>query len=374
MKIEAIQAYKLFLRLPAPLTISFHTFEFTEAVLINIVTDKGQSGWGEAAPFKLVTGDSYTEVVSELAATEDLIGKEIAAVESFYDRYLINLQCASLRAALDFAVHDLVAQSQAKPLYGLYRDHPRLIPNCVTVFIQGSQLQTQSEAARILKKYPELKLLKIKLQGEGDFERCQAIKKVAKSDLKYVLDANQGFNDPQLAVKELNAIVDMLGTVVMIEEPCKKGDLVKAQIVTAGVGKSLVVADESCCSMNDMERIIDAKAFKGINIKLQKTGGITPAKRLAKAAQSANMQVMLGQMFETPLSTAAGVNFATTTPNVALTDLDMDLELPEFCSGQCEFIAGSRVPQTLSGFGFKLDFEKLKLLQDKQLIEFQRLL
>ena len=374
MKIRSISAFKLFIRLREPLTIAFHTFEYTEAFLVRLESTDGVVGWGEGAPFKLITGDSYQDVIQELSAIKRLVGSEFETPEEFYDGQLAALKCCSLRAALDFAAHDLCARTREVPVYALYQRQARLLPNSVTVFIQDSPRASASEAQRILAKYPELQLLKIKLQGIDDFERCLAIKQMERSGLRYVLDANQGFIDPELAVKELAAIVEMLGQVVMIEEPCMKGDLSKARVVTAGVRQSVVVADESCCDEKDLESIIAAEAFGGINIKLQKAGGITPAKRLAQRAQQAGMTVMVGQMFESPLSTSAGVHFAVSTENVILTDLDMDLELPKFCLGECDFSAGKRVPLDSIGFGFELQQAKIDQLVSSKLLQFEQIL
>lgn len=374
MRIKSINAYKLFIKLPQPLTISFHTFDYTEAFLVRIESSDGVYGWGEGAPFKLITGDSYEDVVNELASIKRLIGCEFETPEEFYDQQLSSVACCSLRAALDFAAHDLMARYRDVPVHALYQRQVRMVPNCVTVFIQDSARSTATEAKRILTKYPDLKLLKIKLKGTDDFERCLAIKRIERPGLKYVLDANQGFIDPELAVIELAAIVDLLGDVIMIEEPCLKGDLKKAQIVTAGVRHSLIVADESCCGEFDLDAIIAAKAFGGINIKLQKAGGITSAKRLARKAQQAGMKVMVGQMFESPLSTAAGVHFAVSTENVVLTDLDMDLELPDFSTGQCEFRAGQRVPLSAVGFGFELQQAKIQRLVASGQLQFKQIL
>ena len=373
MKIKSISAFKLFIRLREPLTISFHTFEYTEAFLIQLESTDGIYGWGEGAPFKLITGDSYADVMHELAALDTLIGTQIDTPESFYDQAVVKFDCCSLRAALDFAAHDLVARSREVPTYALFQRQPRLLPNSVTVFIQESAQASATEAKRILEKYPDLQLLKIKLQGSDDFARCEAIKRVERKGLHYVLDANQGFVDPERAVIELQAIVALLGQVVMIEEPCHKSDLSKAQLVTSGVTQSVIVADESCCSETDLEAIIACKAFGGINIKLQKAGGITPAKRLADRARRAGMQVMVGQMFESPLSTSAGVHFAVSTDNVVLTDLDMDLELPEFCAGKCEFNAGQRAPLDAIGFGFELHKSKIDQLVRTQKLQFEQI-
>src|SRR5581483_7697637 len=278
---------------------------------------------------------------------------EFDSTDRFFARFVGKLHCPTLRAAFDMAAHDLVARQRNIPVYRLYRPAPRQVPNCVTVFIKGELGETREEARRILQSYSHLKLLKIKLKGQDDVERCAAIRAVAPPHLRFVVDANQGFADPRRAVKELHRIVDVLGEVVAIEEPCPKGEHRMMRRVKDELdGRSTIFADESCATEADLEAIIREGSAGGINLKLQKAGGITPGKRMARRAADAGMQVMLGSMFEDSLATASGVHFAASTDNVVLTDLDMDLDLPVLWTGKTPFEDGARLPLDEPGFAF----------------------
>lgn len=313
--------------LSEPISISFSTFNSYEGFFLV----SGESV-GEAAPFKPITGDTKEEGIKQFFS-----GAEPTS--------------STLLAALDFLEHDIVSREKGVPVYKLYRDNPNLVPNSVTVFLKNSADETEAEASRLITKFPHTKLIKIKLKGEGDFERCKAVKNGIGKKVSYVLDANQGFNDENEAIRTLAQIFECLEDVILVEEPCKKGELLKAKKITESFKDVCIAADESCCSLLDLEEIIKEKAFSGINIKLQKCGGIKRGLKLANLAKDFGLSVMVGQMFETQSSTSAGVHFASILDNCLFTDLDMDLELPPIFKEICPFIDGKRVPIEAPGFG-----------------------
>lgn len=360
MRIKSIEVLKNYIKLPSPLSISFETFHYSEIYYLKIETDTNLVGWGEGAPFQPITGDSEQSVREELPKLRRLIGLELGSLEDSLDLVLDGIQSRSLMASLDFAVHDLIAQSERIPVYRLYGSTPRKIPNSVTVFLQESSEDNLKETRRILSLYPDLELLKIKLSGKDDFERCRAIKSITPPHMKFVLDANQGFKDERNAVLILNKIIEELGDVLLIEEPCQKNDYNKAHYIKENIEGSKIVADESCRYIGDLEEIIEREAFHGVNIKLQKAGGIREGKRLADLGKEHNLSMMVGQMFESPLSTAASLALAVTCENIVLTDLDMDLDLPNFTTGKALFVQGSRMPLEVPGFGFGLIEELIK--------------
>ena len=373
MKITSLEVIHLSVRYREPLTISFHTFEYAESVFLKLTTDSGLVGWGESAPFKLITGDSVEEVKSELSQMKPPIGAEVESGERFYLEHLASISSPSLRAAFDFAIHDLLARERGVPVFALYERVPKIAPNSVTVFIKDTLEATAQDARRIIREFPHLEIMKIKLKGEEDRERCSAIKRVVPPGIKFVLDANQGFEDPDIAVRDLNAIITELGEVLLVEEPCPKGDHEKSRYVKERIRGSFIVADETCCDEEDVDAVIREGSFHGFNIKLQKAGGITVGMRMARRAATHGMKIMVGQMFESPLSTSAGVHFASVAPGVMLTDLDMDLDIPDFSGGMTPFANGARAPLTVPGFGFSLDEEKLAELSGTGAVKVERL-
>lgn len=369
IRIVHLEADLLTFRLKQPLAISFHTLNQQKNLLLRLRDDSGRVGWGEAAPLKAITGDSIEETAAEAAGLRSEQFPLLVNIEAFHADYAVRLRSNTLKAALDFAIHDLVAQRLGVPVYRLYADAPALVPNAVTVFLQDSPESTGREAARLLEQHPHLRLLKIKLRGRDDLDRCRAVKSECPSEIQYILDANQGFPDKRRAAGEIGEIAALLGDVLLVEEPCQKGDCDSMAYVREALDGVPIFADESCVDAKDLETLIKAGCVDGINVKLQKAGGISPAKAMADRAQRAGLKVMLGAMFETPLSHSAGAHFAVSTPNVILTDLDMDLDLPDFCTGRLPFRNGVRLPLQAPGFGFEFDAEKVRRLAASKVLQ-----
>ena len=106
-----------------------------------------------------------------------------------------------------------------------------------------------------------------------------------------------------------------------------------------------------------------------INIKLDKTGGLTEALALKQEAEALGLKVMVGAMIEGPIAIAAGVQFAVSLDNAILTDLDTDLDLPEYTDGHCAFDKGARSVADAPGLGVTLNDEKLeKSIRQKQVV------
>lgn len=372
MKFERFELYTIDIKAASPLAISFHSFSSYNNFLIRLITQNSEFvGWGEGAPFAPITGDTREEAIAEAATIGSL--PSLDAPEDL-SSFLSRLTSSTLQAAFDMALHDLIGRYRSLAVFELYTPRPRAIPNSVTVFLQESAEATVDETTRILNAYPHLQVLKIKLKGEQDVERVSAIKEATMGrDLQYILDANQGFHDEEQGLRELELICHILGSVLLIEEPCPKGSYAKMRFLHQRL-KAPIFADESCATLEDLERLVEEQCVSGINIKLQKAGGLTRSRQLANTAADAGLSVMIGQMFEGPLSTAASVNVASTLPNALVTDLDMDLDLPGFSSGKCRFEDGCRAPSIGHGLDFALDEQRVAALTAQGLIAMERVL
>jgi L-alanine-DL-glutamate epimerase-like enolase superfamily enzyme len=363
-----MEAYKMNFKLDEPIRISFHSFTHRENILLKL-TRNDLIGYGEAAPFKLITEDTQAEVFEYLRKNKGLVEKELE-ISEIHEKLPCDSQTS--RAAIDFALHDLIGKKQGIPAHKLYSDKFNKVLNSITIFIKDLE-STRLEAQRILGAYPDLKIIKIKLSGDEDIERANTIKSCTPSGISFMLDANQAFDDPNNAVTVLNQVCDILGDVILIEEPCPKGDLEKLKHVKENLSVP-IIADETCVDINDLRKIIEKDAADGINIKLQKAGGIYPGRLMAELAADHGLKVMVGSMLEGPISIAAGVHFAVCTPNVFVTDLDMDLDLPKHWNYRADFREGSRVPANQPGLGVELDFNTIEKLKKEGRLEFERII
>ncbi len=141
--------------------------------------------------------------------------------------------------------------------------------------------------------------LKIKLGSEDDLARLGAIRR-ARPDARLRVDANAGW-EPEEAVAA-GPRLEPLG-LELIEQPVRKEDIAGMGYVQAHTAIP-VVADESCQSLADVEALA-AAGVRGINLKLQKAGGLAPGVAMARRGRELGMRVMLGCMIETSIGATA---------------------------------------------------------------------
>ncbi|MEI6054653.1 MAG: enolase C-terminal domain-like protein [Lentisphaerota bacterium] len=365
-----VSGYKYEYKEDPPIKISFHTWHYRPNVIVRLDC-KGYYGLGEAAPLIQITGDDQNLVINELKNLKSIALDPRTHTPQELHHYLdkLDLKSVTLRTALDFAFHDLKGRVLGTPVWKMFSETITKIPNSVTVYLKETLEETAQEAKRLVAKFPHMKVMKVKLSGEGDFERCQAIKEALKGqDLVFSLDANQGYNDPAVAAKTLNRIIELLGNVLLIEEPCPKGDLDKLKFVKDNIINSLIFADESAVNLADVKKIILHNAAHGINIKLQKAGGIYPGQQIASLASNHGLKLMVGAMIEGPIGMSAGIHFANNLSGLILKDLDTDLDMEDHIDGKIEFFDGIRLPNHSPGFGLNFNQDKIRSLSDKGLL------
>jgi L-Ala-D/L-Glu epimerase len=201
------------------------------------------------------------------------------------------LPAGGARNALDCALWDLEAKSHAKrawELAGLPPAHPLL-----TTFTLG--LDTPAAMARAAAAASRYARLKIKLNGEDDLERVDAIRN-SRPDALLLVDANQAWSEQQL--RELAPRLARLG-VALIEQPLPVGK----DAALAGFRSPIpLCADESCQTSDSLPDVVGK--YQYVNIKLDKTGGLTEALRLADRAQEHGLKLMVGCMGGSSLSMA----------------------------------------------------------------------
>jgi L-alanine-DL-glutamate epimerase-like enolase superfamily enzyme len=143
----------------------------------------------------------------------------------------------------------------------------------------------------------ETKKIKVKLDSNQPLDRISAIC-AARPDAEIVVDVNQGWTFDQLV--ELAPQFKALG-VAMIEQPLPRGGDAELEGYQSPI---TLCADESCLDTSEFEQA--ARRYQMINIKLDKTGGLTEALALARLAQARGIELMVGNMVGTSLAMAAG--------------------------------------------------------------------
>lgn len=272
----------------------------TEArVLVVSIAAGGFVGRGECVPYARYgeTLESVTEQIQSLAPP--------------FIRGEIPLPPGAARNAVDCALWDLAAKQAGKRVWqlaGLSAPGPEITAYTLSLADPGVM---RGEAAR----HAHRPLLKIKLGGEGDMARLEAVRAGAPG-ARIIVDANEGWSPEGYA--ELAPALLRLG-VEMVEQPLPAG----ADGALGEMARPLpVCADESC---HDRASLAGLRGkYDRVNIKLDKTGGLTEALALREAARAAGFGVMVGCMVGSSLGMAPAVLVAQ---GAAVTDLDGPLLL-----------------------------------------------
>ncbi|KTD12029.1 chloromuconate cycloisomerase [Legionella gratiana] len=377
MDLASLKMYRLKYKLPQPFSIATHTWTHLETILVQLHYDHF-IGIGEAAPFALSTGETYDYVVSQLQKFKSYaINPNDDAPHVFYKFLQDNVNSFHATAALDSAFHDLLGKLQNKPVYELFGNERNLSLNTLTIPVLGLK-ETKEFALSLLQHHPQVQLIKIKLNNDKiNPEIARVIKDVFAENVAYVIDPNQSFNDSHQAIEVLKEIQSILRTVIAIEQPVEKHDYQGLFDIKSQFDGVDIYADESMVGMDGLEKLIRMKAVNGVNIKIQKAGGIWKARLLAQRAHEAGLKVMVGSMMEGPLSVAAGIHFAASMPNVAFTDLDSDLfifqDLKEPIFTQSPYIQGMRIPFKKPGLGIEVNESVLKHLALQKVLIYEEL-
>ena len=262
--------------------------------------------WPAARPFR-ITGREWTSfesVIVELS-NNGVVGRgealgvfyldETAAslaaqIEAIADKIIAGADRSSLAAllppggarnAVDCALWDLEAKSSGRRIWELTDIAPKALTTVYTISIEQTP-DLMAEHAAAAAAHP---LLKVKLDGQQPLERIRAIRH-ARPDARIVVDANQGWNFGQLKVLA-PAFADL--GVELIEQPLPRGE----DGVLEGYRSPIALgADESCLHLGELETA--ARRYQVINIKLDKTGGLTHALELARAARARGLGLMVG--------------------------------------------------------------------------------
>lgn len=260
-------------------------------VLVVAVSDGTHLGQGEGTAI-YYHGESAESCLAEVMnAAPELEEMEVAQARALAQ---ILLGPGAARNALDCALWDLEARQRGVPLWqliGLTKE-PQALVTAFTISLGEPEVMEAAAARAASKGYS---LLKLKLTGKGDRERVAAVKRGAP-DARLIVDANESWSDLDI-MAEAEAL-EALG-VEMIEQPVPVGSDALLDMIRAPVP---LLADESCQSSPDVKRV--GPFYDGVNIKLDKAGGLTEALKLAAAAEEAGLKIMVGCMLSTSLGIA----------------------------------------------------------------------
>ncbi|MEP6949126.1 MAG: dipeptide epimerase [Ginsengibacter sp.] len=322
-----------------PFTISKGTKTHQPSLLVELEYS-GIKGYGEA-PAIVHYDISVDKMIADLDAKKLFIEKFAFTNPERYWHYLHHLfpQNPFLVCALDMAGWDLYGKLKKKPLYSLW--NLDISKNPVTDYTIG--IDTVENMVRKMKEKP-WPVYKIKLGTHNDVEIINELRKHTSSVFR--IDANAAWK-AQEALEKIKAFEKL--DVEFIEQPLAKDDWEGMKFLYKNSPLPLI-ADESCVAEKDVEKCHEH--FHGINIKLTKCSGITPALRMISKARELNMKVMVGSMNESSIGTCA---IAQLLPLLDYVDMDGPLLLANDVAEGVKFEYGKILYNNQDGIGVSVD-------------------
>lgn len=326
MKIREVRSRVEQFPLTRPYTIAFRTVSDVEMGLVEVETETGLVGMGCASPEPHVTGETREACGVALLPDEVawLEGRDLRTLPALCREIARRMRkTPAARAALDMALHDLLAQHLGVPLVDMLGRAHQALPTSITIGIKPVEA-TLDEAGEYLGR--GFRVLKVKLGHalDEDLERLTRLRERIGARAAIRVDPNQGYT-PEEVQTFVRKTADL--DIEFLEQPMP-ADRVDALRGLPESVRRRIAADETLLDEADAVRLIAPPPACGIfNIKLMKCGGVAAARRIADIAEIAGVELMWGCMDESIISISAALHAALASPATRYLDLDGSLDL-----------------------------------------------
>ena len=321
MKITDVKIEKFYIEMTEPFKVAFAEVTHAESLIIKIETDEGVEGYGEAAPFAPVTGETPEGCLAVLQMfRQGLIGMnplDIEKVHVMMDSLVHGT--GSAKCAVDIALHDIKGKVMNQPLYRVLGGYQDTVQNDITIGINTPE--KMAETARHYVKDMGYRILKIKvgIDPEEDLRALSLIRQAVGPDIRLRVDANQGYN----ISRAMYALEGMKRYGVEAVEQCLPDwDMEGAAYLRQKVSGIQLMLDESIHTTKDAAKACRLNAADVFNIKLMKCGGLYRGAQISTLAENFGITCMVGCMLETKIAITAGLSLVASRKNITEADCD----------------------------------------------------
>lgn len=322
MKITDVRIGKISVPLRVPFKTALRSVSSVEDIIVEIHTDTGHVGYGEAPPTGAITGDTTGAIIGALKdhIIKTIVGRDVDDFENLLQA--LNkciVKNTSAKAAVDMALYDLYGQLYNIPVHRMLGGSRRKITTDITISVNDPEEMARDTINAIQRGYDTLKI-KVGVNPDLDIARLKAVRQAAGPKPLIRIDANQAWT-PKQAVKLLNQMQEIGLDIEFVEQPVPGHDFDGLKFVTER-SYVPVMADESVFSTEDAVKIMQMGAADLVNIKLMKCGGLYNALKIASAAEVYGVECMIGCMLEAKVSVNAAVHLACAKNIITKVDLD----------------------------------------------------
>lgn len=305
---DGLEVESVRLRLRHTWTTTMSSSEYRDTIELRLTRD-GTTGIGAGAPIVRYHESAESGSQALLALRALAAAGDPWRVETFLSSAFRQLEGQyAARAALDIALHDWVGKKLGIPVYRLLGLDPAEAP--LTTFSIG--IDTPEVTRQKVREAAEFPVLKVKVGLDSDEATIDAVRSVTGKPLR--VDANEGWKDKETAIRRLEWLARR--GVELVEQPMPAAMLEEAAWLKAR-SPIPIFADEACLRLVDIPGL--RGTCHGVNVKIDKAGGLREALRMIHAARACGLEVLLGCMVSSSVSTTAA---AQLSPLVDYADLD----------------------------------------------------
>ncbi len=315
LKITKIRSTPITIPFHIPVKLSFGVVDKRSYVVLQIYTNKGIIGIGEAAPLPIYSEESVESVKSVIDRylVPVVIGSnpfDIEKILARFDQVIKGNPVA--KTGIEYALWDIMAKALDVPLYmllgGLYREEISLPIHSIGI---GETKEVVRQAEEKVKAGMKLVKMKIGLNPRQDVTNVRAVRKAIGEDIGLYVDANQGYSF-DIAIQALRQLEEF--NLLRIEQPISKYNISGMAEICREISTP-IMADEAVVNLHAVFELIRNKAADIINIK-SVMHGLLECKKIAALCEVAGIPCYRGSMASLGICDAADVHLVASTPNI----------------------------------------------------------
>ncbi len=360
MLIDRVEAIPVEVPLVHPLSMAVATVHRRTCVIVRITTNDGVVGLGESVVARYFSGESLASAVDLIANayTEVLVGADPTELE----RHRATMRRISVgnpgaRAAVEMALHDVVATAAGIPLYQWHGGRSRESVPTIWHVSGGTPAAMAEQAGEAVGQ--GYQIIKVKVGGDVDHDLAAtyAVREAIGPEVLLLPDANQGF-DVGDALRYLRGVVDARPG--FVEQPVSRHDVIgMAKLVSQS--PVLVAADEGVFDAADLRHYLAVEAVGAVVAKLMKAAGPIGVREMFAVADAAGIGVhFAGMAGQTSISAAHGAHLALAVPNLRFgSGISPQYLAEDVCTERFLPKDGHLYPSDAPGVGVDIDPEAL---------------
>jgi len=356
MLIERIEAIPIEVPVRRPLKMAVATVNVRTCIVVRVTTEEGIVGLGESVLARYFSGESPASAVDliDTALAPALIGRdatELVAMRQLMGRISVNNTGA--RAAVEMALHDVVATGSGIPLHQFYGGKARPSVPSIWHVSGGSPEEMAAEAGQAVAEGYEIVKVKVGNEVGDDLAATYAVRQAVGPEVLLLPDANQGW-DVSDALRYLDGVVD--ADPGFVEQPVSRHNLLGMAELTAR-SRVPVAGDECVFDAAALQTCLAIKAVGAVVAKLIKAAGPIGVRDLFAVADAAGIGVhFAGMAGQTSISAAHGAHLAIAVPTLRYgSGISPQYLADDICTERFLPIKGHLHPPDRPGLGVEID-------------------